>query len=365
MRLQKVPVYHVRGKVVGGMPDLRITAFDESGDAHALLGDEGQPVPADGSFSIAGLTPGAWTLILRQSPKPAFLGSRTVQVGDGDVEEVVVNVEMPVDLSGSVVTIPDQSGANARLVNPDSVNAGSANPGPLLAGPGSAYPPFPDSDRRKRVGLEPLGPFHAPRPMGARVESDGTFTLKDVAADWYRVDLSMPGALLGMPIPPAGGFVKSVTLDGRECIDSGIDLRGSSSGLEGSSRLRITVSLTAGEIKGSVMNPDGGAPSSTMVTLMPDRPPTALYRPELHQRVKADASGQFVVSNVVPGTYHVYAWERPPNEVGPSGLFAYADPEFLKGFDGVSVTVGESESKQVTLTLIPAARMDDEARRHR
>jgi hypothetical protein len=199
--------------------------------------------------------------------------------------------------------------------------------------------------------------------------------LKDVAADWYRVDLSMPGALLGMPIPPPGGFVKSVTLDGRECIDSGIDLRGASgsggaaSVSEGSSRLRITVSMSAGEIKGSVMNPDGGAPTAgmttAMVTLMPDRPPGALYRPELHQEVKTDASGQFVVSNVVPGTYHVYAWERLPNEVGSNGLFAYADPEVLKAFDSVSVTVGESESKQVTLTLISAARMDDEMRKHR
>jgi hypothetical protein len=165
-----------------------------------------------------------------------------------------------------------------------------------------------------------------------------------------------------------------VTLDGRECIDSGIDLRGDAeaggggaggAGLEGPSRLRITVSLTAAEIKGSVMNPDGGAPTAAFVTLMPDRPPTALYRPELHQRVKTDASGQFVVGNVVPGTYRVYAWERLPSEPGINEFFAYADPEVLKVFDGVSVTVAESESKQVTLNLISAARMDDEMRRHR
>jgi hypothetical protein len=367
MRLQKAPVYHVRGKVAGPiLPDLGITAFDESGDSHALFGDEGQPIPADGTFSFAGLTPGAWTLVLRQSPKPAFLGSRTVQVGDGDVNDVVIDVEMPVDVRGSVVMIADPSGTNARLDSPGSGNAGSANPGPLLVGPGSAYPPFSDSDRRMRVGLEPLGPMHAPRPIGARVESDGTFNLKEVAADWYRVDLSMPGALIGMPIPPPGGFVKSVTLDGRECIDSGIDLRGDGgAGPEGSSRLRITVSMTAAEIKGSVMNPDGGAPTAAFVTLMPDRPSTALYRPELHQRVKTEASGQFVVSNVVPGTYRLYAWERLPGEPGTNGLFAYADPEFLKAFDGVNVTIAESESKQVTLNLISGVRMDDEVRRHR
>jgi hypothetical protein len=142
-------------------------------------------------------------------------------------------------------------------------------------------------------------------------------------------------------------------------------LRGTGgAGLENASRLRITVSMTAGEIKGSVMNPDGAA-TAAMVTMMPDRSPTALYRPELHQRVKTDASGQFVVSNVVPGSYHLYAWERLPNELGPSELFAYADPEFLKAFDGVSVTVGEGESKQATLNLISAARMDGEIRRHR
>jgi hypothetical protein len=116
MRLQKASVHRLRGKVAGSIvPDLRITAFDESGDSHALLGDEGQPVPADGTFSFAGLTPGAWTLVLRQSPKPAFLGSRTIQVGDGDVNDVVIGIEMPVDVRGSVVAIADASGTNARF----------------------------------------------------------------------------------------------------------------------------------------------------------------------------------------------------------------------------------------------------------
>jgi hypothetical protein len=43
----------------------------------------------------------------------------------------------------------------------------------------------------------------------------------------------------------------------------------------------------------------------------------------------------------------------------------FADPEFPRAFDNMSdvVTVGENESKQVSLTAIPVARTEEENRR--
>ena len=122
--------------------------------------------------------------------------------------------------------------------------------------------------------------------------------------------------------------------------------------------------MTAGTITGSVTNPDGALPAAAIVTLVPDGPPAALYRPELHPIVRADATGHFTVRDVTPGTYRVYAWERlaAVPELPFGEPLAFADPEIPRAFDNMSavVTVGESKSKQVSLNLISAARMEEE-----
>jgi hypothetical protein len=184
------------------------------------------------------------------------------------------------------------------------------------------------------------------------VQSDGSFAMKDIEAGKYRVDVTAP----------PGGFLKSVTLDGRECIDTGIDLRG---GAASSGALQIVVSMTAGEIRGNVTNPDGGPPSSAVVTLVPDGPPSPLYRADLHPLVNADATGHFTLKNVAPGAYRVYAWERL-KPVSDSNLnrspIVFADPDFPRLFDSMSafVTVGENESKEVSVPVISVAKMDAE-----
>ena len=65
----------------------------------------------------------------------------------------------------------------------------------------------------------------------------------------------------------------------------------------------------------------------------------------------------------------MYAWERlnPVVDGAVSDAIPFSDPEFPRLFDNMSavVTVGENESKQVSLTLISAVKMDDESSRHR
>jgi hypothetical protein len=104
-----------------------------------------------------------------------------------------------------------------------------------------------------------------------------------------------------------------------------------------------------------------------VVTLVPDRTPTAIHRRELYQVAGTGATGQFILKNVVPGTYRVYAWERldPESESGSNGEpIVLADSRFPRLFDNLSavVTVGENESKQVSLTVITAAKMAAESR---
>ena len=323
VRLQKTPVFHVRGKVVGTVnPDSRVLPWRETGSDRPSVVDEGRPVAADGTFDIGGLSPGAWTLIVCQYGKPGSAGRRTIHVGDSDLEDVVVAVRPPAELIGSVRTVPDRTGTSVP------------QPG----------------DPSREVTLTALEPLL--NSESVEVGSDGEFAVEKLAAGRYRVDLRPP---------PPGGFVKSVTLDGRESIDTGIDLSG---GAGSSGELQIVVSMTAGEIRGTVTNPDGAPPSAAIVTVMPDVSPTGIYRPDLHPSVRTDAIGHFTIQNLPPGTYRLYAWERlspVSDSVPPPGqLYAIVDPEWPRLFDSLSavVTVGENESKQVSLTLISAAKMD-------
>lgn len=325
-RLRKTLVYHVRGKIASNLPPdlaargpLRILAWQEAGDSKVGAFDEGHTAQPDGTFDIAGLTPAAWTLtVVRQTERRESLGRQIVQVGNQNVEDVVIALQVPVDVRGSVRAVPQQP-------------------------PG--FNPSPQTVTPLQVRLSPLGPLL--NSAVSPVQSDGAFTLKNVEAGTYRVDL----------FPPPGSYVKSVVFDGQECIDTGIDL-----GNGARSALQIVLSMTAGQIIGAVTDPDQGPPSVSYVTIVPEGTPpsaAAVYRPELHRTVQTDPSGQFAVNSVVPGTYRVYAWER-------LDALSFSDPEFLKLFDSQSavVTATEDNSEQASLTRISAAKMDDEARKH-
>jgi len=217
VRLQKTPVYHVRGKIAGGVDsmrrNLRVITTLEMGDVLAGMTDAGGPVRADGTFDIGGLAPGTWTLILMPSNTRDTFGTRTVNVTDRDVEDVVIAVQPPADLSGSVKIIAaTKPGAQPTQANVTSL----------------------------QVQLDPLDSVNS---FDAPLRSDGSFIIRDMESGKYRVDV----------IPLSGGFVKSVTYGGRECIDSGIDL----SGGVGDSRLQIVVSMNTGQITGTVTNPEG------------------------------------------------------------------------------------------------------------
>ena len=329
MRLRKTAVFHVRGKVVGNLSAYSTKIAALRGPAESEGGGiEGQPVESDGTFDIAGLPSGAWELFAAGSGSgfmefgPA--GRTKVDVVNRDVEDVVVVLQPLTELHGTVRIVPERLIAGQQGANTDSRPVREIRFMDLASSSGYSF-------------------------ISAEVQHDGTFVTEKAAPGRYRLDLT----------PPPGGFVQSVLVDGRECIDSFIDLAG-----ESRQGIQITISMTAGTITGSVTNPDGALPAAAIVTLVPDGPPAALYRPELHPIVRADATGHFTVRDVTPGTYRVYAWERlaAVPELPFGEPLAFADPEIPRAFDNMSVvvTVGESKSKQVSLNLISAARMEEE-----
>jgi hypothetical protein len=329
VRMQQTLVYHVRGKVTGPLaeaanPNLRILPSQENGSLRSSVVDEGRPLAPDGTFDISGLTAGTWTLILCQYGTPGSLGRQTVRITDGDLEKVVIASQPISELRGVAKITPEQPVRNLLV---------------------------------RLMPLEALLSSNGVHGWGGEPSGDGAFTIQGVEAGWYRVDVT----------PPPGAYVKSVVLNGQECLETGIDL---TNGAASSGVLQVVLSTAAGRVTGTVANPEGAPVSAARVTLLPDRLPGSMDRPELRPVVSTDATGHFSITGIAPGNYHVYAWERL-DEVTASAMggdaILFPDPQFPRLFDslGAAVTIAESDSKQVSLSLISAAKMNDELRRHR
>ena len=329
VRMERTLVYHVRGNVKGPLaekanPNLRILPSQEGGSLRPSVVDEGRPLAPDGTFDIAGLTAGTWTLILCQYGTPGSLGRQTVRITDADLEDVVIVPQPISELRGVAKTTPEQPVRNLLV---------------------------------RLTPLEALLSSNGVHGWGGEPSDDGAFTIQGVEAGRYRVDVT----------PPPAAYVKSVALNGQECLETGIDL---THGAASSGVLEIVLSTAAGRITGTVANPDGAPVSAARVTLLPDRLPGSMDRPELRPVVPTDATGHFSITGIAPGNYHVYAWERL-DEVIASAMggdaILFPDPQFPGLFDnlGAAVTIAENDSKQVSLSLISAAKMNDELRRHR
>jgi hypothetical protein len=320
VKLRKARVFHVRGKGAGEMSgdaSLSIQVTEAGGDFSEGLFSEGVPFSGDGSFDVAGLPPGSWIFtVARAKGNPVILAQRTVQVGDRNIDGLVLSIRQPVTLTGLLKIVPEP-------------------------GPNTPPPPIPP---RLQVRLTPLD--SATGFVSAPVQNDGTFTLAGVGATRYAVDIAAP----------PGGFVQSISFRGQDALAAGVDLTEISDDLS----LQVIISMTSGQVVGSVKVDTGQPPPST-ITLMPvaAQQGSAIYRPDLRRSVQSGAAGQFSFTSVVPGRYRVYAWERLDGNL-------LLDPDSLKLFDSLStpVTVGESDLQTITVPLISAERMDDEIKRH-
>jgi hypothetical protein len=169
----------------------------------------------------------------------------------------------------------------------------------------------------------------APR---AKAGSDLKFTLKSVAPMHYSV--SVGGV-------PDNCFVKSIRYGGQEVPEDGIDI---TSGGE----MLVTLSATAGEVDGAVVDKEGKPVAGAMVALIPkDGPSTAI------RGSSGDEKGGVIFKGLKPGEYRLIAWEDiPPG--------AFQDPEFLKPYEGrgESVKLDAGAKQAIQLKVIPAQETD-------
>jgi len=160
-----------------------------------------------------------------------------------------------------------------------------------------------------------------------KIGEDGTFSFHDLSAEIYHVNVSAPSGL----------YVKSMTEDGRDVQESGVDLKAGAM----SAAVQIVLSANGGSIEGSVENGAGAK-----VILVPSDPQAVRT---LAKTVAAGDDGHFAFPVVAPGRYKVFAWE----DVDPNA--AMYDAEFRKPFEskGQTVEVGEKQKATAQLQLIP------------
>ncbi|MCW5981922.1 MAG: carboxypeptidase regulatory-like domain-containing protein [Bryobacteraceae bacterium] len=297
VRLRKSKAVRLKGEVTGVAGDGKATVrlIPKDAGVMGMLFGRNASVKSDGTFEIAGVAPGSYTLRVSGDPigmRPLGAGM-ALEVGDQPVEGIIVATGSPLPVNGAIVMDQDSKAA--------------------LGG--------------ARVILEPMGGLTM-IPPNTKVAEDGTFTLQDVPPEKYLVRL-MGG--------PEDTYVKSVRLGSREMGDDGLELGTSTEKLE------IRLDGAAARVEGVINGQDDKPMSGVTVALIPKSGRYLLYQSAL-----TDQKGAFRFKNVTPGEYKVLAWE----EVEPN---AFLDPDFVKPFEGKaeSVSLKERDHKAVIMRAIP------------
>lgn len=265
----------------------------------------GSRAQRDGSFSIANVPPGRYTLRARgeDNDVPQF-AMQPVVVTDGDVDDVIVVLAPGATITGTVVfqatqsaTVPDVNQVRIAAPSTDVVNLG-------------------------------------PNPM-ARVDKEGTFTIDGVSAGlhWIRTQGG-----------PRGWTLKSVQLSGRDIIDTPLEVRSG----QRVSGLSLMFTDRISEVNGTVTD-DRGTPM-TEYTVLAFPTDQTLWRPQARQIMTArpDQNGKYQMRGLPSGDYFLAA-------VDPAEQGEWFEPAFLDQHrtGALRVTLGDGDVKTQDFRLAP------------
>jgi hypothetical protein len=166
------------------------------------------------------------------------------------------------------------------------------------------------------------------------LQTDGSFTLRDVVEGEYRLALS--------PLPD-GYYMKSSRDTGDVVV---LVSHGHAAPVE------VRLSPGAGRISGTVYKDKDNqqaAPSAAIV-LIPDA--ARRSNSEYYRIANADRSGNFVLGSISPGDYSLLALEEV--ERG-----AYMDPDFLQRYEAAAKPIHVEEGGSLNLQLQLASQTQD------
>ncbi len=295
----------VRGKIVDppGMHIQRpsVSIAPRSALLSNALSESVKPA-TDGTFTINGVLPGAYTLRLRgglgaSGRNHTLLARQDLDVGANDVNGISLAASPPINLEGRV----------------------------------TADAPMPATISHVFITARPSEDAERGTTARANAAPDGTFALLRLDPTLYLVSV-----VVNIP----GYYLKSVTLNQQDITNRPVDLSQVNSG-----KIEVLIRRGTGEIDGTIRSESGGLPSGNpsaggAVVLIPEQ--SVSDSPSFSYARQPNSS--FVFGNVPPGRYRLYAVDRPdPN------LWENAD--FLHEMQNLGAAVEVTENSRVQLEL--------------
>lgn len=227
-----------------------------------------------------------------------------IELTDADIEDVVLNMNQGVSVSGRFVV--------------------EAHPLSALTNLQQMSLTFDSAD----LALTEASPQALP------ATADGVFQVVGLRDTTYRVQLR--GA------PPAGLYLHSIRYDGEDILNKPLRFTGSNSGA-----FEVVFRSGPAQITGTVRNASAQIEPGIQVALIPNERARATD----YRLAMTDQNGQFRMTGVTPGEYKLFSWEifDDANALNP-------DPNYLGRYEqlGLAVRMTESSNQTVDVKVIPA-----------
>jgi hypothetical protein len=281
IQLQYVPLATLSGTVTvepGWPAYVTIVRTDEVPGFDRLLR---QSADGEGHFSFRGVSPGQYRVMAQaKATSPLTASGSPLSIEPGNVRWA----------SADVIVDGDDVGNISLSLQPGLTIAGRVafegeRPPPPLPTVRLPVPAF--------MNIANSGYVFPP----AQIDSGGGFTITGVLPGTYRFSSVMQG----VRTPIGAWWLKSLVVNGRDLLDSPLDLR------QNVDDAVVTFTDRATEIAGTLMDARGNAaPEAYVVAFSTDRS-SWFFNSRRVAGVRPDAQGRFAIRNLPPGDYRIVA----------------------------------------------------------